>query len=81
MSLLATIVEWDAVLKSVVASLVAGLGVTLAFSFAIYGAVRTAELRRDERPLAAGLAGAVMFAGLAISVGAVTLGVLAMTSK
>ena len=81
MSLLATIVDWHAVLSSVIASLVAGLGVTLAFSTAIYGAVRTAELRRDERPLAAGLAGAMMFAGLAISVGAVTLGVLAMTSK
>ena len=37
-----------------VASVVAGVGVTFAFSVAIWGVGRFAELSRDERPLAAG---------------------------
>jgi hypothetical protein len=78
---LATVVEWDALLKTVVASFVAGVGITLAFSVSIYGATRTAELRRDERPLAAGLAFAVLVAGLAVSVAGIAFGLVALVSK
>lgn len=81
MPLLADIVEWEALLRTVAASMVAGLGITLAFSASIYGAVRTVELRRDERPLAAGLAAGLMLLGLLVSVAAIVLGVIAMTSK
>jgi len=81
MSPLASIVDWDALLRTVWASMAAGLGVTFAFSVAIYGAVRTAELRRDERPLAAGLAASLMLLGLVVSAAAIALGVVAMTTK
>jgi hypothetical protein len=81
MLLLASIVDSDALVRTVIASVVAGLGVTLAFSLGIYGAVRTAELRRDERPLAAGAAAGLMVLGLGVSLAAVTLGVIAMTAK
>jgi hypothetical protein len=78
---LATVVEWDALLKTVVASFVAGVGITLAFSVSIYGATRTAELRRDERPLEAGLAFAVLLAGLGVSVAGIVFGLVTLISK
>jgi uncharacterized membrane protein len=78
---LASIVDGEALLETVIASLVAGVGVTLAFSVAIYGAVRTAELRRDERPLAAGGAAALMAIGLGTCLAAIVLGFVVMTEK
>ena len=77
----AEIVEGRALLETVIYSLVAGVGVTFAFSLSIYGAARAAELRRDERTLAAGAAAAVMFLGLAVCVGALALGFVVMTAK
>jgi len=81
MGALATVVEWDALLKTVWASVAAGVGVTFAFSIAIYGAARTAEFRRDERWLGAGLTFALMLAGLAGCVAAIAYGVVIMTQK
>ena len=78
---LATVVEWDALLETVWASFAAGVGVTFAFSVSIYGTVRFVELRRDERPLAAGLAVALAVLGLCVSVAAIALGVVEMTRK
>ena len=78
---LASIVDGEALLDTVIASLVAGVGVTFAFSVAIYGAVRTAELRRDDRPLAAGGAAALMALGLAVCLAAIGLGFVVMLSK
>jgi hypothetical protein len=79
--LLATVVDTGALLKTVGASLVAGVGVTLAFSVAIYGSVRFVELSGDERRIAAIAAGALALLGLAVSVAAVALGIVVMTSK
>ena len=42
---LATVVEWDALLQTVLAAFAAGLGITLAFSLAIYGAHRALRAR------------------------------------
>ena len=77
----ATVVEWDALLETVWASFAAGVGVTFAFSVSIYGTVRFVELRRDERPLAAGLAVTLAVLGLCVSVAAIALGVVEMTRK
>ena len=57
---LAQVVEVDALLSVVVASLVAGLGLVLAFSLSLACATRASELRRDGRR-----AGAVMLASIA----------------
>ena len=46
-----------------VASLVAGVGVTFVFSIAIWGVARFADLSRSERPLAAGAAAALAGSG------------------
>ena len=78
---LATVVDWTALWQSVAASFAAGVGITVAFAISVYGATRAVELRRDERPAAAGLAATVMALGLAVSIAGLVLGVVAMTSK
>ena len=50
----ATIVDWTALGKVVLYSLVAGVGVTGVFAIAVHGATRSSDMRRNS---AAGLAG------------------------
>jgi len=78
---MAVVVETKQLLETVVASLVAGVGVTVVFSVAIWGVGRFADLSRDERPLAAGAAAAL--AGLAVlaTLAAVVFGIVIMSSK
>jgi len=77
--MIATIVEWEAVLDTVLASVVAGVGVTFVFSIAIWGVARFVDYNRGERPVAAGAAGLVAALGL-LSTGAVlVVGILVMT--
>jgi hypothetical protein len=78
---MATIVETGNLVKTVVASLVAGVGVTAIFSIAIWGASRFADLNREGRPLAAGAAAALGALALAASLAAVTVGIVVMTKK
>jgi hypothetical protein len=77
----ATIVEGKELLQTVVASIVAGVGVTVIFSVAIWGVARFVDLSRGERPLAAGAAAAVAALALACTAAVVVVGILAMTSK
>jgi hypothetical protein len=79
--MLAAIVETRALIETVVASIVAGVGVTTVFAVAIWGAARFAELSRDERPLAAGGAAALTAFALVATLAGVALGIVAMTSK
>jgi cation transporter-like permease len=78
---MAVVVETKELLQTVVASLVAGVGITVVFSVAIWGVARFADLSRNERPLAAGAAAAL--AGLAVlaTVAAVAFGIVVMTRK
>jgi lysylphosphatidylglycerol synthetase-like protein (DUF2156 family) len=78
---MATIVETGNLVKTVVASLVAGVGVTAIFSIAIWGAARFADLNREGRPLAAAAAAALGALALAASLAAVTVGIVVMTKK
>jgi hypothetical protein len=79
--MLATIVDTQALLRTVVAAFVAGVGVTLVFSLAILGAARFAELSRDGRPAAATAFGALAVVTLATAAAAVTIGIIVMTKK
>jgi hypothetical protein len=79
--MLATIVDTQALLKTIVASAVAGVGVTVIFSFAILGASRFADLSRDGRPVAAVVFGALAVVALAAAAAAVTIGIIVMTRK
>jgi hypothetical protein len=77
----ATIVETQNLLETVAASLIAGIGVTAAFSIVIYGVTRSADLLRDERPLLATAAGGLaLLAGLVVTA-AIVFGIVVMTQK
>jgi hypothetical protein len=79
--LLATVVDTEALLETVAAAFVAGVGVTLIFSLAILGAARSAELSRDRRPAAAASFGALAVVALAAAAATVTIGIIVMTQK
>ncbi len=79
--MIATLVEGREMLETVIASLVAGIGVTFAFSVAIWGAGRFADLSRSERPAAAAAAAATAALALAVVAAAVVFGIIVMTSK
>jgi len=79
--MLAIVVEGKELLQTLVASVIAGVGVTFVFSIAIWGAARFVDLSRDERPLAAGAAAALAALALAATAAAVVVGIIAMTKK
>lgn len=79
--MIATIVHTDELLQTVAASVIAGIGVTFAFSVSIWGAGQFAELSRNERPVAATAAALVGAAALLFVIGAVAIGIVVMTHK
>ena len=77
---LATVIEVAELAETALAALVAGVGVTLTFSIAIFGFARYTDLHfagRSGAALAAGVLGAL---GLLASVGAVVVGIVVMVS-
>jgi hypothetical protein len=77
----ATVVETKELLETVAVSLIAGIGVTAAFSVAIFGIARSADAARDERPLLATAAGGLAaLAGLVV-IAAIVFGIVVMTQK
>ena len=79
--ILAAVVDWEALLDVIVASLVAVVGVTIMFSLAIYGATRFAEVRRHDHGAAAVGYEMLAVAGFAVTGGAVVVGLFEMFSK
>jgi len=79
--MIATIIETKELLETVLASLLAGVGITAVFSVAIWGGARFADLNRGGRPLAAGAAAALGVLALVATVAAIVVGILVMTSK
>jgi|1185.fasta_scaffold181289_2 hypothetical protein len=75
------IVDWTALGKVVLASLAAGVGVALFFSFAVLGATRFVDMRRHERSLEAVFYGALAVAGLAATLGSIVAAIVVMTNK
>jgi hypothetical protein len=47
----------------------------------IFGAVRSADLRRDDRPVLATAAAGLALLGLVAVAGAIVLGIIVMTAK
>lgn len=81
MSLGAAVVEWGALLRLVWTALLAGIGVTGAFAFAILGTTRASEARRAGSGGAAGVYGLLAFAAALAVAAAVVFGVVVMTAK
>ena len=79
--MIATVVDWTALRDVVVASLAAGVGIMAAFSFAILGMARFAEMRRHERMVASWASAGLVILGLAVSAAAVVFGIILMASK
>jgi len=79
--MIATLVQGKELWQTVVASVVAGVGITFAFSVAIWGIGQFAELTRNERPLGAAVAAVVASLALTGVAGAVIFAIIVMTSK
>jgi hypothetical protein len=77
--MIATIVDWDALLQVIWVSLVAGVGVTAAWAFALLGATRAFEFGRDGRVAAAVVYGTLGVAGVAAVVAAIVFGIVILT--
>jgi hypothetical protein len=78
---LATLVQGKELLQTVAASVVAGVGVTFAFSLGIWGIGEYAELSRDGRHLGAALAAVAASVALTCVAAALVIGIVVMTSK
>ena len=78
---MAVVVETKELLETVVASLVAGVGITAVFSVAIWGAARFVELSRSDRPVAAGAAATLGLLAIAGTLGAVAVGIIVMANN
>ncbi|MDX6609536.1 MAG: hypothetical protein QOF85_1461 [Solirubrobacterales bacterium] len=78
---MAVVVETKELLETVIASVIAGVGVTVVFSVAIWGVARFADLSRSERPLAAGAAAGLAGLALMTTLAAVVFGIVVMSSK
>ena len=77
--MIATIVDWDALLQVIWVSLLAGVGVTGAYGFALLGSTRALESGREGRVgIAIGYAVVGVF-GLAIVLGAIVFGIVILT--
>ena len=79
--MLATIVDTQALLKTVIAAAIAAVGVTFVFSLAIFGVAGFADMSRDNRRLAAAAFGILALLALAAAGAAVTIGIIVMSSK
>jgi hypothetical protein len=77
--LIATIVDWDAVLQVIWVSLVAGVGVTAAWGFALLGSTRAIELGREGRVAEAAIYAVVGVAGSVAAVAAIVFGIVILT--
>lgn len=77
----AEIIDVEALGGVVVASLVAGGGLTVAFALVIVCSTRAAELRRAGSPIAAGALGAIAVLAVAGCLALVAFGIQVMASK
>ena len=78
--MIATVVDWGALLDVVLYSLGAGVGLTIAFSLAILGATRLGDMRRDERGMEAVAYGVLAVMGLGLSAAGIVFGIVVITS-
>jgi hypothetical protein len=78
---MAVVVETKELLQTIVAALIAGVGISVVFSLAILGVARFADLSRAERPLAAAAAASLAAMATLATIGTVVFGVIVMSRK
>jgi hypothetical protein len=79
--MIATVVETKALLDTIIASVVAGVGVTTLFAILIFGIARSADMVRNDRPMLAVAAGGVAVLAFAVVTAAIVLGIIVMAAK
>ena len=75
------VVEWDKIGQVIYSALGVALAVSVAFSLAVAGATRFAELRRHGDAARATAWAVIAVAGLAVCAAAIVLGIVVMTTK
>lgn len=65
-------------LDTILYATVAGIGLAVVFSLAIYGATRCADLERDDRPFAAAAAGLFALVAFLLCLGAAVAAIVVM---
>jgi hypothetical protein len=75
----ASIVDWDALLTVVWASVAAGIGVTAAYGFVILGTIRAVDLSREGRVGEAVLFGVVGAVGIVTVFAAIVFGIVVLS--
>ena len=78
---MATVIDVQVLWKLVASSLAGGIGVTFAFSVAIYGATRFVDLRRDGHSIFAGAFAAIAVLALAAVAAGVVWAVSILAEK
>jgi hypothetical protein len=76
---IATVVDWDSLLQVIWVSLVAGVGVTAAWGFALLGSTRAIEVGRAGRVAEAAIYAVVGVVGLVAVVAAIVFGIVILT--
>jgi hypothetical protein len=77
--MIASVVDWDALLTVVWASLAAGIGVTAVYGFAILGGTRAFESARNGYIAGAVLFGALGLMAIAAVVAALVFGIVVLS--
>ncbi len=75
------IVDWGALGRVVLYSLIAGVGVPAIYAFAVLGAARSTDAQRERRGAAATAYGILALAGAVFCLGAIAYGIWLMTAK
>jgi ABC-type polysaccharide/polyol phosphate export permease len=78
--MIATIVDTTALLETIIAALVAGLGVMFTFSLAILGVSGSVEANRNGQRLQAALYVALAVIGTLATIAAIVFGLIVMVS-
>lgn len=77
--MIATVVDWDALLQVIWVSLVAGVGVTAAWGFALLGSTRALEFGREGRAGEAAIYGVLGVAGFVAVIAAIVFAIVILT--
>jgi len=81
MILVAKIIDTQAAWQAVWTATVAGIAVSLVFALAVFGGTRSADLRRDSRPVPALAFAALAVLGVGATLGAVVYAITLITTK
>jgi predicted membrane channel-forming protein YqfA (hemolysin III family) len=75
------VIDTHLLLKVLYTSLIAGVGVSVVFAFAVLGVVRSNDARREQRPTAAATYALIGAVGLALTAGLIVYGLILLARK